>query len=103
MCSRISCPSPWILGTLPDASKLHKNQTRPYFTHTCSSYSHSKSSSSVNTICRSQIGEESDEHKFVLHDALDTSGNNTIHARVSIKSILFIIISFLFIYLYYLF
>ncbi|XP_074324014.1 uncharacterized protein LOC141660933 [Apium graveolens] len=83
MCSRISSPSPWILRTLPDASKLHKNQRRPYFTHTCSSFSHSKTSSSVNTICRSQIGEETNQHKFVLHDALDSSGNNTIHARAA--------------------
>lgn len=83
MCSRISSPSPWILGTLSDASKLklYKNQTRPYVTHTCDSQS---KISSVKKICCLQIGEESNEFKFILHDALDSSGNNTIHARVSV-------------------
>ncbi|WOH14745.1 hypothetical protein DCAR_0934267 [Daucus carota subsp. sativus] len=77
MCSKISS-SPWILGT----SKLsvYENQTRPYFTHTLATKT--KSSTSVNpTICGLESG--SDDYKFVLHDALDSSGNNTTHARAA--------------------
>ncbi|KAL1802677.1 hypothetical protein ACET3Z_031324 [Daucus carota] len=77
MCSKISS-SPWILGT----SKLsvYENQTRPYFTHTLATKT--KSSTSLNpTICGLESG--SDDYKFVLHHALDSSGNNTTHARAA--------------------
>lgn len=66
--------SPWILGTFSDALKLSRNQTCPSSPFSCSK----------TTICRSQFAEaaSANEFKFVLHDALDSSGVDTTHARV---------------------
>ena len=87
--------SPWISGNFPpDMWKFTKYQLCPSGTappppslsHHCN-----------GMVCRSQLG-SGNGLKFVLHDALDSSGIDTTHARVWLLNSFFLPIYFLTVY-----
>ncbi|KAK2974137.1 hypothetical protein RJ640_025486, partial [Escallonia rubra] len=76
--------SPWILGAFhfssPSSSATSDDNSRFAIRHPCPCTSPSPSYSGV--VCRNKFAAANDL-KFVLHDALDSAGTNTTHARAA--------------------
>ncbi|CAK9145444.1 unnamed protein product [Ilex paraguariensis] len=80
--------SPWITAAFPPSSSSSipssssSNASKSSRNHLSPSTS-LRNNSCGGVVCRSQFAAALNEPKFILHDALDSSGINTVHAKAA--------------------